>query len=156
MYSFSPTTKQIKQTYDYLGRYIKPEINKDLRTQHLVDAFNYGLPLPPINFKPDCNRLFDDQSRCMANFINMLVNENSGLVVDLYIREIRHLELNEDDLYMIPTSMMFDSIKLLKYQRSLTDDQVKTILDCIDDMHHKLHHFPITVNEIYNSKKGVW
>jgi len=51
---------------------------------------------------------------------------------------------------------MFDSIKLLKYQRSLTDDQAKTILDCIDDMYNKLNYFPITVNEIYNSKKGVW
>ena len=79
----------------------------------------------------------------------MLVNEQVNDIDKLYVNiEQCIITENKDSEYDIPVQYFFDTLKLLRYQRTIPNI-TDAFIDKIDKMHAKLSRYKIVVNELY-------
>lgn len=152
MYKFEPIVKFTDQVVKYFDG-LKPLYDHKYWTVEennitgIIDKINNGIPLPQINYDVKENKIIEGTDTYIA--LSLLVNEQLITGEQLYINIesgiISDYKFNELD---VPTYIFFDTLKLLRYQRTIPNI-TDAFIDKIDKMHAKLSRYKIVVNELY-------
>ncbi len=154
MFKFDPIIKTIPQARQYfkqlLPRYDPAKWTLyDSNIDRIIDIINDGKPLPQIEYCVKTNTILDNLSTDTYITIELLgsnlksktilyINIETGMVTKEYI-----------DDYITPRSyIFFNSVELLKFQRSikfLTQEKI----DMLDNIYAKINYYKIVINELY-------
>lgn len=152
MYKFEPYVKFTDQVVNYFDR-VTPQYDRKYWTveenniKGIIDKINKGIPLPQINYDVKENKIIEGTDTYIA--LSLLVNEQVNDIDKLYVNiEQCIITENKDSEYDIPVQYFFDTLKLLRYQRTIPNI-TDAFIDKIDKMHAKLSRYKIVVNELY-------